>query len=244
MVLAFAGDSTMTRRFGMAEHLSAGIRCRNHAILLRVARPHRPSWFYLLVGALSWPVLRALFRYRTTGVTNVPRDGGFVIAANRWSNFDPWPLALAFFPRRFFRFMAKAELFWFPLSAVIKAGGGFKVRRGERDDEAMSTATALARDGHVVVMFPEGTRRRKGLRKKYEARWHTGAARIALEAGVPLVPAGIAGTNRLARLGPLRVAYGRPIEVGDLAGLPAAEAAQVASDRLQEAITELERSLS
>ena len=118
------------------------------------------------------------------------------------------------------------------------------MRRGERDEEAMDKAVALAREGHVVVMFPEGTRRRKGLRKKHEARWHTGAARIALEAGVPLVPAGIAGTNRLARLGPLRVAYGRPIEVGDLAGLSPADAAQIATDRLQAAITDLERSLA
>jgi 1-acyl-sn-glycerol-3-phosphate acyltransferase len=228
----------------LAEHLSVGSERRNPAILLRVARPHRPSWFYYVVAAGSWPVLKTLFRHRATGVANVPRDGGYVIAANHWSNFDPWPLALPFFPRRFFRFMAKAELFWFPLSAVIAAGGGFKVRRGERDEEAMDTAVALARDGHVVVMFPEGTRRRKGLRKKYEARWHTGAARIALEAGVPLVPAGIVGTNRLARLGPLRVAYGRPIELGDLTSLSAADAAQVATDRLQEAITELERSIS
>jgi 1-acyl-sn-glycerol-3-phosphate acyltransferase len=209
-----------------------------------VARPHRPSWFYYLAAGLSWPVLKTVFRHRTTGVANVPRDGGFVVAANHWSNLDPWPLALDFFPRRFFRFMAKAELFWFPLGAVITAGGGFRVRRGERDEEAMNTAVTLARAGHVVVMFPEGTRRRKGLRKKYEARWHTGAARIALEAGVPLVPAGITGTNKLARLGPLRVAYGRPIELDDLSGLPPAEAAQVATDRLQEAITELERSLS
>ena len=209
-----------------------------------MARSHRPSWFYYVIAALSWPVLKTVFRYRATGVGNVPRDGGYVIAANHLSNLDPWPLAIAFFPRRFFRFMAKAELFWFPLSAVITAGGGFKVRRGERDERAMDTALALARDGHVVVMFPEGTRRRKGLRKKHQARWHTGAARIALEAGVPLVPAGIAGTNRLARLGPLRVAYGRPIELGDLASLPPADAAQVATDRLQDAITELERSLA
>jgi len=209
-----------------------------------VARSHRPSWFYYLVAALSWPVLKTVFRHRATGVANVPREGGFVIAANHCSNFDPWPLAIPFFPRRFFRFMAKAELFWFPLGAVITAGGGFRVRRGERDEEAMDTAVALAHAGHVVVMFPEGTRRRKGLRKKYEARWHTGAARIALEAGVPLVPAGITGTNRLARLGPLRVAYGRPIELHDLSSLPPAEAAQVATDRLEEAITELELSLS
>ena len=209
-----------------------------------MAGTHRPSWFYYLVAGLSWPVLKTVFRHRTTGVANVPSDGGYVIAANHWSNFDPWPLALDFFPRRYFRFMAKAELFWFPLSAVITAGGGFKVRRGERDEEAMDKAVALAREGHVVVMFPEGTRRRKGLRKKHEARWHTGAARIALEAEVPLVPAGIVGTNRLARLGPLRVAYGRPIEVGDLAGLSPADAAQIATDRLQAAITDLERSLA
>jgi len=189
-------------------------------------------------------VLKTVFRHRATGVANVPRDGGFVIAANHWSNFDPWPLALEFFPRRFFRFMAKAELFWFPLGPIIKAGGGFPVRRGERDEVAMHTAVALARAGHVVVMFPEGTRRRKGLRKRYEARWHTGAARIALEAGVPLVPAGIAGTDKLVRLGPLRVAYGAPIELDDLSGLPPADAAQTATDRLYEAITELERTLS
>ena len=209
-----------------------------------MARPHRPSWFYYLVAALSWPVLKTLFRHKANGIANVPRDGGFVVAANHLSNFDPWPLALAFFPRRFFRFMAKSELFWFPLGAVITAGGGFRVRRGERDEEAMDTAVALAKEGHVVVMFPEGTRRRKGLRKKYEARWHTGAARIALEAGVPLVPAGISGTDRLARLGPLRVAYGRPIELDDLSSLSPADAAQVATDRLQEAIAELEHSLS
>ena len=189
-------------------------------------------------------MLKTVFRHRAVGVDNVPRDGGYVIAANHYSNFDPWPLAIPFFPHRFFRFMAKAELFWFPLGAVIRAGGGFKVRRGERDEEAMLTALALVRDGHVVVMFPEGTRRRKGLRKKHDARWHTGAARIALEAGVPLVPAGITGTNRLARLGPLRVAYGRPIELGDLAGIPLSEAAQAATDRLQGAIAELERSLA
>jgi 1-acyl-sn-glycerol-3-phosphate acyltransferase len=93
-------------------------------------------------------------------------------------------------------------------------------------------------------MFPEGTRRRKGLRKRRQARWRTGAARIALEAGVPLVPAAVAGTERLARLGPLRVAYGRPLALDDLASLPPAERAQAATERLRDAIVELERSLA
>ncbi len=205
-----------------------------------MASPPRPSLLYLLIGAVSWPVVKVVFRHRATGVQNVPTLGGFVLAANHWSNLDPWALAIPLFPRRFFRFMAKAELFWFPLSLVITAAGGFRVRRGEQDEDAIATAVALAREGHAVVMFPEGTRRQKGIRKKHQARWRTGAARIALEADVPLVPAGIAGTERLARLGPFRVAYGPPIDMDDLAELPAAEAARVATDRLAEAVLELE----
>jgi 1-acyl-sn-glycerol-3-phosphate acyltransferase len=209
-----------------------------------VAERHRPSWLYLLVGGISWPVVKVLFRLRASGKENLPRTGGFVLAANHWSNFDPWPLGVPLFPGRFLRFMAKSELYWFPLRLVIDAGGGFPVRRGERDDVAIAKAVTLAREGHAVVMFPEGTRRQKGLRKRYEARWHTGAARIALEAGVPLVPAALAGTNRLARLGPLRVAYGAPIDVSDLAETTLHEAARIATDRLREEITRLEKSLA
>lgn len=206
-------------------------------------RAPRPSWFYSVVAVLSWPVLKTLFRLRTTGRGNLPGDGGFVLAANHSSNFDPWPLGVPLFPRRFLRFMAKSELFWFPLGTMVSAAGAFPVRRGERDEEAIATAVEFCRDGHVVVMFPEGTRRRKGIRKKHEARWHTGAARIALDAGVPLVPAGIAGTDRLARLGPLRVAYGAPIELGDLSTLERDEAAATATERLRDAVLGLERSL-
>jgi 1-acyl-sn-glycerol-3-phosphate acyltransferase len=193
---------------------------------------------------LSWPVVKTVFRHRARGVENVPREGGFVLAANHWSNFDPWALAMPMFPRRFLRFMGKSELFWFPLGAIITAGGAFPVRRGEGDEEAIATAVDLCREGHAVVMFPEGTRRQKGLRKKHEARWHTGAARIALEAGVPLVPAAIGGTDRLARLAPLRVVYGPPVALDDLSGTPMGEAARMATDRLRAAITELEGSLS
>ena len=203
-------------------------------------RPPRPSALYLLVGAVSWPVLRTVYRLRWTGRENVP-DGGCVLAANHWSNFDPWPLGIPLFPRRFLRFMAKRELFWLPLGWVIRAGGGFRVDRGSGDQQAIETAVELCRAGHAVVMFPEGTRRAKGLRKRRAPRWHTGAARIALDAGVPLVPAGIAGTDRLRRLGPLRVAYGRPIETADLADDDPAEAARVATERLRGAIADLER---
>jgi 1-acyl-sn-glycerol-3-phosphate acyltransferase len=204
----------------------------------------RPSWPYLLVGGLSYPFLRIVFRYRARGLERVPADGGYVLAANHLSNADPWPLGMALFPHRYLRFMAKAELFWFPLGAFISSCGAFPVRRGERDTEAVKTAIRLCREGHIVVMFPEGTRREKGLRKKHTARWRSGAARIALEAGVPLVPAGIAGTDELSRLGRLRVAYGDPIALGDLGSMPLEDAAHAATDRLSAAIAELEVSLA
>ena len=208
-----------------------------------MAAAPRPSWLYGIIAVLSWPILKTVFRHRARDAAKVPAVGGLVLAANHWSNFDPWPLGIPLFPRRFLRFMAKAELFWFPLGPIITAGGAFRVRRGEGDEEAIATAVALCRSGHAVVMFPEGTRRRKGLRKKHEARWRSGAARIALEAQVPLVPAAVAGTERLAKLGPLRVRYGDPVALDDLRELPLQKAANLATERLRLAVVELEESL-
>ena len=204
----------------------------------------RPSWPYLLVGGLSYPFLHVLFRYQARGLERVPQVGGYVLAANHLSNADPWPLGMALFPRRYLRFMAKSELFWFPLAPFIAACGAFPVRRGKGDAEAVATAIRLCRQGHIVVMFPEGTRRQKGLRKEHVARWRSGAARIALEAGVPLVPAGISGTDGLSHLAQLRVAYGDPIELADLGSMPLEDAAHAATDRLTVAIAELEGTLS
>src|SRR5207302_10465446 len=133
----------------------------------------------------------------------LPRDGGFVLASNHVSNFDPWPLGMPLWPRRFLRFMAKSELYWFPATLVLNGVGAFPVRRGQADVEAIDTAVELARAGNIVAMFPEGTRRRKGLVKRFEARPRTGAARIALEAGVPLVPAAARGTDHLRRCAPI-----------------------------------------
>ena len=177
MVFALAGDSTMTRRrsatgahfcvddrilpawkplsAGCAGHHSDAQRrrkWRKRAILAPAmpANP-RPSWPYLVVGALSYPFLRIVFRYRSRGLERVPAEGGYVLAANHLSNADPWPLGMGLFPRRYLRFMAKAELFWFPLGPFIAACGAFPVRRDESD-------TGGGRDGGRAV--PRRARRR------------------------------------------------------------------------------------
>jgi len=202
----------------------------------------RPTPTYNAVAALTWPLLYGVFRLEATGRDNLP-EGGFVLACNHLSSFDPWPLGMPLWPRTFLRFMAKSELYWFPLSTLIDGAGAFPVHRGQHDTVAMETAVRLAREGNVVAMFPEGTRRTKGLVKKFEARPRTGAARIALEAGVPLVPAAIAGTDKLLRLGKLRVSYGAPVDIDDLRGQDVAEAAQEATSRLMARIEALEASL-
>jgi 1-acyl-sn-glycerol-3-phosphate acyltransferase len=200
------------------------------------------SPLYRIIGTLSIPVVKGLYRLRVRGLEHVP-EGGFVLAANHTSNFDPWPLGIPFLPERQLRFMAKAELFNPVLAPILRAGGAFKVRRGEGDVEAMRTAVGLVRDGEIVVMFPEGTRQKKGLVKKHTARPHTGAARIALAAEAPLVPAAIGGTDRLLRLGPLRVAYGPPIDLSDLDGQDQKTAATVATERVMAKIDELKATL-
>jgi 1-acyl-sn-glycerol-3-phosphate acyltransferase len=197
----------------------------------------------MFISGVSRPLLRLVWRYEVRGLENLP-PGGFVLAAGHHSNFDPWPLGIALSKTRFVRFMAKSELFWWPLGGIIGSIGAFKVRRGEADRDALSTARRLAREGNVVAMFPEGTRRSKGLLKRRQVEVQDGAARIALGAGVPLVPAALAGTDRLARLAQLRVSYGKPVALEDLVGLPRREAARIATERLMNRIYELEAELA
>ena len=197
---------------------------------------------YTICGCISWPFVYGLYRLQARGADTLPA-GGFVLASNHVSNFDPWPLGMPLWPHRQLRFMAKAELFATPLAPLLRVGGAFRVRRGEADLEAIDTAIELCRRGEIVAMFPEGTRQRKGLRKRFESRPRSGAARIALGASVPLVPAAIKGTDQLSRLAKVRVAYGQPVPTDDLREVELREAASEATTRLMRSIYELHEAL-
>jgi len=138
--------------------------------------------------------------------------------------------------------MAKSELYKPVVGTLISWGGAFPVQRGTGDEGAIETAVERVKDGEVVVIFPEGTRQTKGLVKRHEARPRTGAARVALRAGAPLVPAAIGGTDRLLRLGPLSVAYGPPVDLAGLEG-DEREAARKATTRLMADIDKLKAAL-
>jgi 1-acyl-sn-glycerol-3-phosphate acyltransferase len=195
------------------------------------------------VAATVLSPLAIAFRLRAVGQENVPSQGA-VLAANHFSHVDPWALVYPLRKGRRFRAMGKVELFGPVLGRVLRTAGAFPVRRGEGDQEAVAAAVDVVRGGDVLLIFPEGTRRTKGFRKKHQPRPHTGAARVALAAEAPLVPAAIAGTDRLLRLERWRVAYGEPIPLDDLRALDdPREAAQRATRRLWAEIRRLEETL-
>jgi 1-acyl-sn-glycerol-3-phosphate acyltransferase len=197
---------------------------------------------YHVIGTLTVGPIGRLFRFKSTGEEHLPHGGGFVLSANHLSNLDPWPLAIPLYPNRQLRFMAKAELYKPPLNWILNGAGAFPIRRGTGDEGALERAIELARAGEVVAIFPEGTRRNKG-RNTRRARPRSGAARVALAADVPLVPAAIGGTESLTKLGPLRVAYGPPVELDDLKDMDIRRASRIATERLMDSIHGLERTL-
>jgi 1-acyl-sn-glycerol-3-phosphate acyltransferase len=169
----------------------------------------------------------------------VPRSGGYVVAPNHLSGFDVWAVAYPLYVREL-RNMAKNQLFHRRfLGPVVRSLGAFPAHGEGGALGGVDAAAELARAGQAVVIFPTGARRR--LDKTGRAR--TGAARTALEARVPLIPAALRGTDGWRRLARWQIAFGPPIDVGDLAGREPSRAAREATARLADAIASLELSL-
>ena len=181
---------------------------------------------YGLVRLLVTPVLRGWFRVRISGTDHIPATGAAIIAPNHKSFLDPFFVGVA--TRRQVRYMAKTELFKGPLGRLLLGLGAFPVRRGEADAAAMQTARLILEQGGLVVVFPEGTRVED---PDALGSPHHGAGRLALQTGAPIIPAAIAGTQKLW-LGPVP----KPRRV-QLAFLPAIETQQL-SDR-PDAVSEL-----
>lgn len=174
----------------------------------------RPSLTYRLISyLLVFPIYRLLFRGRTAGNGNVPKQGALVVVANHGSHLDPPLLGHAL--GRPVAFMAKAELFKVPvLGAIIRACGAYPVSRGASDREAIRTATNRLLEGWATGVFIDGTRQANGRVNDPQA----GAALLAARAGVPLLPVAIINSHRAlgpgqagTRLLPIHIRIGTPI---------------------------------
>lgn len=176
------------------------------------------------------PPIRLVLRLRVTGREHVPAAGPVLIVCNHVSQVDPPVLGVAALPRKTY-YMAKIELFRVPLlGRTIRGLGAFPVVRGGADRRAMRLARDILRRGDVVLMFPEGTRNRDGVLRP----GFPGAGALGLEPGVTVVPAAIWGSQR--PLGPVRVAFGPPLDLGDLEDGPRGRRSQAAVDRMMAAV--------
>ena len=189
---------------------------------------------YGLLMIILKPVLRLVFRMHISGVENVPATGPVVIAPNHKSFYDSFFIAVAL--KRRVHFMGKAELFVGLRGRLFLALGGFPVKRGESDSEAIATAQAILARGDILSLFPEGTRVRDPEALGTPKR---GAARLAIEAGAPMVPAAITGTEKRKLPLPRRVqvSFGEAIPVGHLAATPE-DAASLIDGAVWPAVTE------
>ncbi|WP_330446899.1 1-acyl-sn-glycerol-3-phosphate acyltransferase [Kocuria rhizophila] len=144
---------------------------------------------FRVIAAMVIPVYRCLATPRWRGTENVPASGGFVVVANHLTEIDPITVAYPVYKAGVMpRFLAKESLFRGPvLGALLRRIGQVPVYRGtSRAKDSLTAAFEELRSGGAIIVYPEGTITRDP--RMWPMRGRTGAARLALQAGVPVVP--------------------------------------------------------
>jgi 1-acyl-sn-glycerol-3-phosphate acyltransferase len=171
------------------------------------------------------PLVRVAFRPTIVGAENIPKTGGAVLAGNHLSVADEYLLGSCV--SRHIAFWAKDEYFhgtgfkgWF-MKGLMNGLGAIEVNRegGRAALTALDAAIPALRAGDLIAVYPEGTRSPDG--RLYRGR--TGAARLALLAGVPVVPVGVTGTEKVQPIGvhvprlghKIAISFGKPMDFGD-----------------------------
>ena len=183
---------------------------------------------YWLVKAVLSPLLRLFFRPTVKGAENLPVSGAAILAGNHTTFLDNLIIPLLV-PRRV-TFLAKSDYFTGPgvkgkLSKSFFSGVGMiPIDRsgGKASEAALATGMKVLTDGDLLGLYPEGTRSPDG--RLYRGK--TGVARMALEAGVPVVPVGLVGMfaiqpagKKMPKIGKVEVRIGRPLDFSRYAGM-------------------------
>ncbi|WP_127819298.1 lysophospholipid acyltransferase family protein [Microbacterium sp. CPCC 204701] len=185
----------------------------------------RPSAFWPLAG-IAAPLIALLFKLEIQGAEKLPREGAYVLAPNHYSEADPLAVALAVWKAgRAPRFMAKESLFRVPvLGWILRSTGMVPVARSSSASSArqtLETSETLVRLGRGVIVYPEGSLTREP--DLWPMRGKTGAVRLAMAAGIPVIPMAQWGVQQVMprygklRLWPLRrrvtVLFGEPVDL-------------------------------
>ena len=217
----------------------------------QVAPTERKGVPLRLVASVLRPTLIALTGRRWNGGEHIPGQGhGVVVAPNHISDFDPLTCAHFLWDHgRIPRFLGKESLFRIPvLGRLITACGQIPVHRGTREaGTALAAATSAVEAGQCVIIYPEGTQTKDP--RMWPMTGRSGAARVALQTGCPVVPLAQWGQHEVMhpitkkiRLFPRRTVHvraGAPVDLDDLRGVPLSPAVLTeATDRIMDALTD------
>lgn len=197
----------------------------------RPSREKRRPGFFWILATLILPIWSCMVRYRFTPQSKLPTAGPFILSPNHYSEIDPIAMgAVVWHLGRLPRFMAKASLFRVPvLGWLLRGSGQIPVERQgstRQGGNPMGAASELIRREAGVIVYPEGTLTRDP--DLWPMRGKSGAVRLALESGIPLIPVAHWGTQTLMpryakAIHPfprktIHVAVGEPIDLSRFAG--------------------------
>ena len=179
--------------------------------LIKAKKKSDKSRIYSLVVPVVGVLFKTILPVKYHGLEYISNlEAPYIMMGNHTTMLDPFMMALAV-PKQQIRFIGKKELWKFPPFAwFANSINAIPVDRHNTDMEAMRACMRVTREGHVLGIFPEGTRHHAGLMTELES----GVAMIALRSKVPLMPVYIAG--RLGLFRTLHVYIGRPIMMDDL----------------------------
>jgi 1-acyl-sn-glycerol-3-phosphate acyltransferase len=168
--------------------------------------------WYQVAKVVAIPAVTFWFTWRFEGVEHIPTSGPAIVACNHISYLDPFANARAILKAgRRPRFLAKGDLFEIPVvGSALRGAGQIRVDRGSRDLAPLRQAQRALTDDEVVVIYPEGTVTTRSDHLPMMGK--TGAVRLALASGVPIVP--LAGWGSQAvwqKSGPGSLKFGRPL---------------------------------
>jgi 1-acyl-sn-glycerol-3-phosphate acyltransferase len=224
-----------------------------------VANPRRlqerRGWAFAFCVGIAEPLLLLFTKRRWSGGENVPATGGCVLAVNHISHLDPFTCAhFVYAHGRVVRFLAKAELFTIPvLGRIVRSAGQIPVYRLTTDaSRSFSAAVEAVAHGKCVVVYPEGTITRQP--DLWPMVGKTGAARIALSSGAPVIPVAQWGAHEILapytkrpRLLPrktIAMTAGPPVDLDDLRDRPLTpEVLRQATTRIMDEVTALLESI-
>jgi 1-acyl-sn-glycerol-3-phosphate acyltransferase len=213
------------------------------------ARPHKIGSAFRVLVVLLKPLLIVFTKRDWRGASNIPAEGGLIVVSNHMTYADPLAIGHFLYDNgRAPRFLAKASLFKAPvLGRLLRGAGQIPVHRASKDASlAFRDAVAAVNEGKTIVVYPEGTITRDP--DLWPMVGKSGAARIALTTGAPVLPIAQWGAHELLapygkkpKLLPrktMHVIAGPPVDLSDFAGRElTVEVLRTATDRIMDAIT-------